>query len=67
MALIGELDLDLPFWMLPEILITWSPLVKLMACSDTKRWGGEANHARPQGRDISPVYLLGRDRDRDMW
>lgn len=34
MALIGELDLDLPRWMLPGILITWSSLVKLMAHSE---------------------------------
>lgn len=62
MALIGELDLDLPLWMLPEILITWSPLVKLMSYSDGGRGvEREATSGLREGTSVLSAYWGGTE------
>lgn len=62
MALIGELDLDFPLWMLPGILITWSPLVKLMAHSDSgSRVEREATLGLREGTSALSAYWGGTE------
>lgn len=53
-------DLDL-LWILPGILVTWSPLVELMIHSDTGGRGG--SRFGPQGMRISLICLLQRWND----
>lgn len=62
MTLIGELDLDLPLWVLPEILITWSPLVKLMTYADTGRGlEREATSGLREGTSVLSAYWGGTE------